>query len=121
MATAIFNAIEQALVVRGLIPAFIDNAVAEGALASFGPGSIGRGCVVGVVIDVANFGIAFLVWLWYGRRRSGCEGRRISVEDDLIALDNPCIIPQFNRRGLLPRGFGLAALVGAVGCNNLPT
>ena len=67
-AAAVFDAIGQALVVRGLRPAFVDNAVAEGVLAPFGPGCDGGCSVVGVIVNVADFSVTFGIWF---RQSSG--------------------------------------------------
>ena len=63
-AAAVFDAVGQALGIGRFGPAFVDDAVAEGVLAAFGPGADGGGGVVGVVVDVADFGVAFRIWGW---------------------------------------------------------
>ena len=92
--------------------------MAQGVLAAFGPGSDGAGGVVGVVVDVADFCFAFGVWGGDGGGESGGaagEGGRVGVEDDLVVGADPAVVPEDDGGGLLPGGFGLAALVGAGG------
>lgn len=77
---AIFDAIWQTLGTGAFRPALVDNAVAERVFATLGPGC-DRGCgVVGIVVDVADFGVAFGVWCWNGRgQRSGGASKRRRV------------------------------------------
>ena len=118
-AAAVLDAVGQALGVWGFGPALVDDAVAEGVLAAFGPGADGGGGVVGVVVDVADFGVALRVRGREGGGQGGGggagEGGRVGVEDDLVVGADPAVVPEDDRGCLLPGGFGLAALVGAGG------
>lgn len=97
--------------------------MAQGMLAPFGPGRGGGGGVVGIVVDVAYFGVAFRVWGWQGGGEGGGgagEGGRVGVEDDLVVGADPAVVPLDDCGCLFPGGFGLAALVGAGGEDDVP-
>jgi len=116
-AAAVAQGLQQARGAGVLGPALVDDAVAQEVLGvvGVGPGCDGGVRVVGVVVDVADLDVAFGVRGGDGGRggEGGAgEGRGVGVEDDLVAGLDPGVVPLDDAGGLLPAGFGLAALVG---------
>lgn len=72
-----------------------------------------------VVVDIADLGVACRVRGWgFGERGHGGSGG-VGVEDDLVVRADPAVVPLDDGGGLVPAGFVLAALVGAVGDDNV--
>lgn len=116
-AAAVAQALQQARGAGVLGPAFVDDTMAEELLGvvGVGPGRDGGVRVVGVVVDVADLGVALGVRGGDGGgggEGGAGEGRGVGVKDDLVAGLDPGVGPLDDAGGLLPAGFGLAALVG---------
>ena len=129
--------IEEAGGIRVFGPALKLDAVAEQIFTDvgIGPGSCGRFGVVGIIEDIAHFGIAFGVGSGHGGGHGGGgagESGRVGDHDDLVVGTDPALIeesrsangsgrdgesgrltvvPLDHTVGLLPRCLCLSALV----------
>ena len=122
-AAAVVDAVEEGGGFLVVGPALVHDAVAaEFAVFTVLPGVDGRVSVVGVVVDVADFGVALGIWLrdgGRGREGGAGQGGWVGVEDDLVVGADPAVVPLDHAGGLFPRGLVLPALVGVDGCDDV--